>query len=59
MKIARNTVKRVQRNFLNHAVYGKLHIPYPSDGNFSVQRIDSLEGLADRKPSANIKFLIN
>ena len=54
----RNMIKRVQRKFLHHAAH-KLNVPCPPHDYTPIQRLLSLESLADRRHSANILFLTN
>jgi hypothetical protein len=51
-------IKRVQRKFLRHAAY-KLNISCPTHDYTPIQRLLSLESLADRRHSANIAFFSN
>ena len=55
---ARNMIERVQRKFLRHAAF-KLNVPCPPHDYTPIQRLFSLESLADRRHSANLSFLSN
>ncbi|CAI6350157.1 unnamed protein product [Macrosiphum euphorbiae] len=55
---ARSMIERVQRKFLRHAAF-KLNIFCPPHDYTPIQRIFSLESLADRRHSANLTFLSN
>jgi len=50
--------KRVQRKFLHHDAY-KLNVPCPPHDHTPIQRLFSLESLADRRHSTNLSFLSN
>jgi len=53
-----NMIERIQRKSLRHASF-KLNIPYPPHDYTPIQRLLSLESLADRRHSSNIAFLSN
>jgi hypothetical protein len=55
---ARSMIERVQRKFLRQAAY-KLKIVCPPHDYTPIQRLFSLEILADRRHSANLSFLSN
>jgi hypothetical protein len=55
---ARSMIERVQRKCLRHAAY-KLNISCPYHDYTPIQRLFSLESLADRRHSASIAFLSN
>jgi hypothetical protein len=51
-------IKRVRRKFLRHVAY-RLNISCPPHDYTPIQRLLSLESLADRRHSVNIAFLSN